>query len=347
MKGILTMTNRLIGALSLFFMLSLIGTKGFGLIGPVRVLPSGNVLLVPCDDIKLSNQQIELYHHPLGIWLVEYRARLKNLRSHDVTRAVGFPAGFDVHNIQESFYCDRFENFKVVCDDQPVDSINFMVKCPNYQQTTGISWSMDDGSGIGYLNTWQLQFQPEQEKWITITFNFVVTKPAPIYDPDNHEQWYLDLLNWVKQDYENRQENDFQLPVNIGSFWAFYPDSMTIRTYLATDWFRIVDKKDRTYQKEWVKRFEYSEPVGIYSPPELPRDTLSVAQLEDMSTTKLILLKDAFFAKYGKKFKNPLIQKYFNAQPWYSETSGFHSWYLSTWDKENIRIIDSYQRKHQ
>jgi hypothetical protein len=318
--------------------------NGYTLIGPVRILPSGNVLLVPSEEIKLSEEHIDLYHHPLGIWLVEYRALLKNLRSQQIMRPVGFPSGFDVRTIEGDLYCDRFGNFKVYTDKREITGINFMIKCTNYVESTGTQWSVEDGSGLGFLNTWEINFKPDETKWITVTFSFIVKKAPGIYNPDIKESWYLDLVKWVRRDYAMRDENSFQLPINIGSFWAFYPDSITIRTYLANKWFTIIDKSKRQYNKELIKKYEFSEPVGFYSPPEVTLDTLTVDQIQTMSPTQLTILRNSFFAKYGRRFENTLLKKYFNAQPWYKENPEYHNWYLTEWDIDNIKLIVEYEK---
>ena len=319
-------------------------SKAYALIGPVRILPSGNVLLVPNEDIKLTEEHIELYHHPLGIWFVECRVLLQNLRSQEIVQPVGFPSGFDMRMIEGDLYCDRLENFKVRVSNQEMTQIDFMTKCPNYVETTGTQWSVDDGSGIGFLNTWTLNFKPEQAKWITVSFSFIVKKAPPIYNPHNKESWYVDLINWIKQDYSKREENHFQLPLNIGSFWAFYPDSIVIRSYIANDWLKVIDKPKRIYNKEFIIRSEFSEPVGFYSPPEIILNSLSVDQLQNMSSTELILLRNSFFAKYGKKFETAIIKKYFNAQPWYAESPNYYNWYLTQWDIDNIKLIWGYEK---
>jgi hypothetical protein len=318
--------------------------NSYSLIGPVRILPSGNILLVPCDQIKLSENHIELYHHPLGIWLVEYRALLKNLYAQEIVRAVGFPAGFDMRLFEGDLYADRFENFKVYVNEHELTEIQFMIKCPNYVETTGTKWTADDGSGIGFLNTWELKFKSDEAKWIKVTFSFVVTRIPAIYNPDIKETWYTDLVNWVHQDYALREENRFEMPINIGSFWAYYPDSITIRTFLAHEWFKVIDKAERQFKKDLIQKYEFSEPIGFYTPPEVALDTLSIDQLQEMSSTELILLRNAFFAKYGRKFENQLIQKYFDHQPWYCENPKYHNWYLNQWDIENIRRIREYEK---
>jgi hypothetical protein len=57
-----------------------------------------------------------------------------------------------------------------------------------------------------------------------------------------------------------------------------------------------------------------------------------------------MLLRNSFYAKYGKKFKNNLIKKYFDNQPWYCENPDYHNWYLIQWDIDNIRLIREFEK---
>lgn len=164
-----------------------------------------------------------------------------------------------------------------------------------------------------------------------------------IYKPGIKDSWYLDLMNWLREDYANRNENQFIVPLNIGSFWSFYPDSIIIRTYDAKEWLQIVDKSKRSYKVEFVKRYEFSEPVGFYSPPEIEMESLTEDQLRKMSKTELAILRNSFFAKYGRKFEVAWLKKYFQNQPWYTENPGYHNWYLTRWDLDNIKLIYQYE----
>ncbi len=315
------------------------------LIGPIRPLKNRQVMFVSCEEIKMVNEEVDLYHHPLGIWMVEYRAVLKNMRDQALFHRVGFPAGFDVQMIEGQEYCDRFEQFNVFVNNTQITNINKMIPCTNYVETTGVQWSADNGTGIGYLNVWDLNFDPNEEIKIKITFNFIVKKPPSIYDSSNQESWYIDLMKWVRQDYEARAENEFQLPLNIGSFWSFYPDYIVIRTYLSDDWFGVVDKSSRAYDDRLIKRYEYSEPVGLYSPPEFYLEPPSEDELKDMTKEELIILRNSFFAKYGREFDVPWLKEYFNSQPWYAENAGYDNWLLSSWDIETMRTIHAIEKK--
>lgn len=322
---------------SMFFLTPL--QRAFTMIGPVRILPSGSVLLVSSDDIKMVQQKINLYHHPLGIWLVECDVLLQNIRSYEFDRPVGFPAGYDLRLVEGDLYCDQFENFQVFENDQKISQINFMKKCTNYVETTGAQWSNDDGAGIGFLNTWTLTFKPDEIKRIKITFHFIVKKPPVVFNANINEVWYSDLMNWIRKDYSNREESNFALPLNIGSFWAFYPDTLSIRSYISENWMEIEDASNRTYQTDFVKQYEFSEPVGFYTPPEVAQDSLSLEQLQGMKPTQLIVLRNSFFAKYGRKFEVAWLRSYFEKQPWYRENPNYHNWYLTQWDLDQIKKI--------
>ena len=317
--------------------------KAYSVIGPVRLSDNGNIMLISSEEIKLVTEEIDFYHHPIGIWLVEYQALLKNTQSRDVNQSVGFPAGFDVRLIEGDLYCDRFERFQVFVNDREITKIEMMRKCSNYVKSTGTQWSTDEASGIGFLNIWELNFKPDETKRIKITFNLTVKKMPPIYKPGIKETWYLDLMNWLREDYANRNENQFTLPLNIGSFWSFYPDSIIVRTYAAKEWFQIVDKSKRSYNVEFIKRYEFSEPVGFYSPPEVEMEPVTEEQLQKMSKTELVLLRNSFFAKYGRKFEVAWLKKYFQNQPWYSENPSYHNWYLTRWDLDNVKMIYQYE----
>ena len=84
-------------------------------------------MLVSCDEINLKFEQIELYHHPIGIWLVDYEAILKNERTMSIKQSVGFPSGFDLRMIEKDLYCDQFDNFQVSANNQKIQPINYLV----------------------------------------------------------------------------------------------------------------------------------------------------------------------------------------------------------------------------
>lgn len=332
--------NRLI---ILIFIILLTNSIAFSIIAPIRTTANNNVILVSCDDIILKNEQIELYHHPIGIWLVDYKAILKNNKTETLKQLVGFPSGFEVRMIDNELYCDKFDNFQAFENSEIIESIIFLVCCTNYVETTGSEWELDDGSGIGFLNTWELNFEPEETKTIRITFSINVNKPPVNFDTENGESWYTDAMEWIKSEYETREQNDFQLPLNLGSFWMFYPDSISIQAYLAEDWFNVTDESNREYKKEHITRYEFSEPFGFYSPPPVKSKILTIEDLQGITGNELNIIKNAFHAKYGKIFENKLLNSFFANQQWYFENPGFHPWLLTDWDLENLKVIYDFE----
>ncbi len=316
----------------------------YGIIAPIRISSDNKVMLVSNDEICLTFEQVELYHHPIGIWLVEYEAIFENVRSLPVKQTVGFPSGFELQMIEKDLYCDQFFNFQVFENNKKNQSINYLVKCINYVQTTGTEWELDDGSGVGFLNTWQLNFEPEETKKIKITFSINVNKPPVNFDTNNGETWYTDSMEWMKAEYEKREQNDFKLPLNLGSFWTFYPDSIVIRSYFSDDWLGILDRSKREYKKEHIKRYEFCEPFGFYSPPSVFLKSPTIEMLQKMTKDELKILKNFFSAKYGMEFKNKPLNSYFSQQPWYSENPGFNVWLLTDWDFENMKLIHEFEK---
>ncbi len=321
-----------------------ISTAVYGIIAPIKISPDKSVLLLSCKEIKLCYEQIDLYHHPLGIWLVEYEAVLENVRAKPIKQQVSFPSGFDINMIGKDMYCDLFENFHVSVNEKKIKSIKYLAKCTNYVEATGMEWTLDDGSGVGFLNTWELNFKPEETKKIKITFSFNVNKPPVSLDPTKKESWYTNLMEWTKADYSMREQNQFKLPLNLGSFWVFYPDSIVIRTYLAKDWLRVIDQSKRNYKNELISRYEFSKPFGSFSPPPVILTSPTTEELQKMTASELKILKNSFIAKYGKIFKSRILTLFFNYQPWYSKNANFNQWYLTEWDIENIKFIHEFEK---
>jgi len=331
-------------SLKIFLIINLfISTNVSGIIAPIEISPDKSVILLSSQEIKLSYEQIDLYHHPLGIWLIEYEAVLENNRIIPVKQQVGFPSGFDIRMIEKDMYCDQFENFQVFVNDIKIKDVKYLTKCTNYVEITGIEWTMDDGSGIGFLNTWELNFLPEEIKKIKITFSFNLSKPPVGFDTENKESWYVESMEWIKTDYSEREQNAFKLPLSLGSFWVHYPDSILIRTYLANDWLRVIDKSKRKYKDEFITRYEYSEPYGFYSPPEINLISPTIDELEKMTRVELKILKNSFVAKYGKIFKSRTMNLFFSYQPWYSKNPNFNLWYLTDWDIENLKFVHEFE----
>ncbi len=319
-----------------------IPTPADALIAPVKKNSDGTVLLVSNERISMSFEKLELYHHPLGIWIATYTATLTNNTVFPIKQTVAFPSGFDVRMIDRDLVCDEFQNFKVFSEGESIKEIQYLVKCTNFVQSTGIEWAMDDGSGVGFVNVFELNFAAEEKKTIHVRFNFIVKKPPVKFDPKNKESWYTESMDWLKQDYQMRPESDFKLPVNLGSFWSLYPDSIVFETYLSKNWLSMEPRNKRLPERYFRKKYEYTKPFGFYTPPEVELTALTEKEITAMSETKRWLLKNSFPAKYGKVFSHPLLKLYFSKQPWYEPNPNFNVWYLTDWDSENIKLLHKF-----
>ncbi|MBD3288859.1 hypothetical protein GF337_08665, partial [candidate division KSB1 bacterium] len=78
------------------------GVSAKAMISPVRRNESGKPLLFNCNDIRLVKQEIDLYHHPVGIWIVTCTSQLRNLTPKIIKQEVGFPAGWDIIQFDDS-----------------------------------------------------------------------------------------------------------------------------------------------------------------------------------------------------------------------------------------------------
>lgn len=323
------------------------GIQVNAMISPVQRNNAGNPVLMNCNEIQLVNQKIDLYYHPAGIWIVTCSSQLKNLFPKPFRQEVGFAAGIDINKFDNSLYCDAFDNFKASIDGNEVSDIKMLEKCPNYTDRIGNSWTLDDYSGIGYLNTWIMDFEPEELKEVVVTFSFVVKKPGIQFNPDNKEQWYIEAADWIKQEYVKKAEHDFEFHLNAGSFWASYVDTLVIRTYRSDKWFLIEPENERDYPEKDMIEYTFSEPVGFFSPLETILVDISEDFLKNKSQTELKILRNTFAAKYGKKFDNKWIQLYFEKQPWYSKTDYFDVWYLNDADVRNMKLIYQFEQKNE
>ena len=317
----------------------------YGLISPVRRGENNKPYLTNCKEIRLIKQVINLYHHPLGIWEVSCTFEFQNLYPKKIVQEMAFNSGYDIGMSDGEMYCDEFYNFKVAIDDKILKNIKMKEQCPNYVERIGIEWSNDNRTGIGFLNTWNIEFEPEETKHIKVSFSFIVKNPAIAFQADNKEPWYVELMAWTKSEYHKKAENDFVLPLNMGSFWTLYVDSLKINTYYSDRWLLTEDRDKVVYKPEHVVEYTYCDPFGFFSPPDVELQDLTAEDLKGKTKTELILLRNSFFAKYGRKFDVDWLRLYFNKQSWYYENPHYDNWYLNDFDIQNIKFIHQFEKQ--
>jgi hypothetical protein len=323
----------------------LVINHAFALICPVNRNNQNKPILFNCENIQLVKESVDLYHHPLGIWIYYYRCELKNLVDERIVQEVAFNSGYEIGNFQGQLYSDEFKNFRVIVDGTEFKAISMKEQCPNYGDRIGSDWSNNNYTSVGFLNTWTITFRPEEVKHIFIRCSFVIKKPPIIYNPEKKDLWYTEQMPWIRKQYQSRAENEFKFPLSMGSFWAFYPDTIKLTTYYSNNWLTIESPEQRDKNMTFTKIYAYSEPVGYYSPPDNETSVLTTDYLEKRSELELKLLQSSFLAKYGKSFTSKVMRIYFTDQPWYYEDANFNNWYLNELDVKNLEIIDAFNKK--
>ena len=331
----------------LIIFLLILSNEATALVSPVRRNKFNKPLLTNCEEVKLISQKTDLYHHPLGIWIVKSRSILQNLYAKEISMEVGFISGFDVELIESEMISNEFKNFDVKINGHQIEEISRKECCPNFQDRIGMTWTSDDGTASGFLDTWSLNFKPEEKVTIDISFSFVVKKPPVNFNADNNEQWYNELMTWMRMEHAKREENEFVLPLNMGSFWALSVDTLIVRTYVSNEWLTIESEDEIANSSIDIYEQYYTEPIDLFSPKPVELHLIKREDMEEMSDLELIVLRHSFYAKYGRVFDTEWLDLYFAEQPWYYKNPDYHNWFLSDFDIENLRKVYNYEQERK
>ncbi|HEY0427497.1 MAG TPA: YARHG domain-containing protein [Pyrinomonadaceae bacterium] len=68
-------------------------------------------------------------------------------------------------------------------------------------------------------------------------------------------------------------------------------------------------------------------------------ETLYASDLEGLPQVDLRLLRNAHFARYGRKYTQPELADYFQSRPWYKPSDSYNDNMLTATDKNNIKLI--------
>ena len=100
--------------------------------------------------------------------------------------------------------------------------------------------------------------------------------------------------------------------------------------------------------------FGQSEAAGVYFPmetlflPEAYERPLNETDLLELDAEKLRLLRNQYFAVYGREFENQELQKYFEQQPWYEKAENAEQMAEANFtelDKRNIEFIKKAEKE--
>jgi hypothetical protein len=67
----------------------------------------------------------------------------------------------------------------------------------------------------------------------------------------------------------------------------------------------------------------------------------NIPSLKNMSQSELKKMRNTIFAQYGRTFKSPELQQYFNEQWWYEPNTNYSDSLLSKEDKAALKILQS------
>lgn len=92
----------------------------------------------------------------------------------------------------------------------------------------------------------------------------------------------------------------------------------------------------------------YDYPGYFYDYNWVSQKRITEAQLEGYSALSLDLLRNAIFARHGRRFVNSTLQDYFNSQSWYKpryKPDQFPARLLSPIEQQNVNTILRYQQR--
>jgi serine/threonine-protein kinase len=98
-----------------------------------------------------------------------------------------------------------------------------------------------------------------------------------------------------------------------------------------------------------------TQPVNSSSATTVPYLWLSEravidADLDGKDGLELDIMRNSIYARHGRRFNTPGLQKYFNAQSWYNPVyspKAFPIKLLSQLEQRNARYISKYQDRYQ
>ena len=93
--------------------------------------------------------------------------------------------------------------------------------------------------------------------------------------------------------------------------------------------------------------YYYVGGVGEYILPFSDIYKLNDSDLEELTEEELMVARNEIYARHGRLFKNPDLQEYFNARPWYNgqiSSEAFDERVLSEVEKWNLQAIVSYEK---
>jgi len=88
-----------------------------------------------------------------------------------------------------------------------------------------------------------------------------------------------------------------------------------------------------------ISRIESAEAIVVSG------ESLSEGDLSGLALGELRILRNAIFARHGRTFESPGLQRYYNSRSWYSADADYSDDRLSDTDRANLQVISEAERQ--
>lgn len=145
---------------------------------------------------------------------------------------------------------------------------------------------------------------------------------------------YPFTIKWIRDYFETR---DWYRPGNFNAASVSAADTANVR--LIRQFEESVNPSTPYDRAERMNARELKQLPDIRAELDKPVDE---STLKKMSKRELKMLRNSIYAQYGRSFKTPWLQKYFDTRPWYKR-GPFSDNLLTRTDLKNVALIKQYE----
>jgi hypothetical protein len=328
--------------LFLFSLNSEANDTAFGGKGSLPIPITNEAIGMVSETINISGEDL----HGLtkeGRWLYHCQFTFKNFTSSKQLLQMGFP--FPVHNEEAAVAIPKGStsqpgdplvyDFKVTIPTGPIPAIRSKI---------GSNTDKDLAYQDAYI--WPMSFEPNQTLEIEQTYSTGATNDVQGFT------WVSYVLKTGKlwrggHIGHTRIVVSPHTPTRLCSEISQYKDTespvlpgMKINQegkhrYYSWDLEQFEPKSDLILCLQTGK--DYIRFQLVY--PLIGASTYNIPPLNTISPTELRRMKNSIFAQYGRTFKDPALQQYFNQQWWYEPNPNYSDSLLSKEDKEALKAL--------
>lgn len=158
--------------------------------------------------------------------------------------------------------------------------------------------------------------------------------------------------NQLNLDFSKMEKSGFGFS-GLHKLSFFFDDTSLSRSYESYNFYDdlnaegLVSHTFSIYDNGSIQLYGSMEDAGTYYPnetlfmPEAFNRPLNDSDLVGLSKEDLRILRNQYYAVYGRKFENPELKNYFDQQPWYraNDSDAFDESIFSGLEKRNITFI--------